>query len=271
MNADNGLSFAGKNAFIAGGTSGINLAFAEALSAAGANVAVLSRSQDKVDAAIEGLQAIAGGNAKSLGFACDVREYDGVAAALQDASNAFGPLDCVVSGAAGNFLCPAENLSANGFKTVIDIDLIGTFNVLRAAFDVARKPGASFINISAPQSTMPFWGQAHVCSAKAGIDMLTKSLAFEWGPTGIRVNAIVPGPISETEGMERLTATPELRKAVENSVALRRYGEKSDIAEMALFLASDKARYVTGSIMACDGGQVLAGGASMHPDTMFAK
>jgi len=257
----------GKTAFVAGGTSGINLAIAEAYVKAGANVAVLSRSQEKVDAAVKQLSAISA-KGRVLGFSADVRDFDAVNEALNGAHSKLGPIHITVSGAAGNFICPAEQLSANGFKTVVEIDLIGTFNVLRAAYDVCAKPGASFINISAPQSTVPFWGQAHVSAAKAGVDMLTKSLAFEWGPHGVRVNAIVPGPIGETEGMERLAATPEMEAAVIQGVALRRYGKKEDIANLAMFLAAEMSSYMTGGVYYCDGGQVLSGGGLMHPEVI---
>ena len=249
----------GRNAFVAGGTSGINLEIARTLAAHGARVAVLSRSQDKVDAAVAEI------GHGAIGFAADVRDYAAVETAIKGAATVLGPLDIVVSGAAGNFVAPAAAMSANAFKTVIDIDLLGTFHVLRAAHDAARKPGASMMSISAPQSTEPYWGQAHVSAAKAGIDMLTRSLAMEWGPSGIRVNAIVPGPIDDTEGMARLAPNPKARAVVERSVALGRFGTKADIANMALFLASQAAAYVTGSILYCDGGQVLSGGAAMSP------
>lgn len=252
----------GKAAFVAGGTSGINLGIARALAEAGASVAVLSRSQEKVDGAVAELRSVGVG---ALGYAADVRNEEAVAAAIKAAADTMGPLDVVVSGAAGNFICPAAAMSGKGFRTVIEIDLIGTFHVMRAAFDVARKPGCSMINISAPQSTMPYWGQAHVSAAKAGVDMLTKSLAYEWGEYGIRLNAIVPGPIEGTEGMKRLSPTDEARRAVEDSVPLRRYGTISDIAEIALFLASDQSSYVTGTVIACDGGQLLAGAGLFRP------
>jgi NAD(P)-dependent dehydrogenase (short-subunit alcohol dehydrogenase family) len=254
----------GGSAFVAGGTSGINLAIAGALKQAGARVAVMSRKPDNVRAAIELL-----GDA-ALGFAADVRDFDAVSAAMREAAEKHGPLSIVVSGAAGNFVAPAAAMSANAFKTVVDIDLLGTFNVLRAAFDVARKPGCVMINISAPQASAPFAGQAHVCAAKAGIDMLTRVLALEWGPAGVRVNAIVPGPIDGTEGMARLAPTPQARRVVERSTALRRYGSKDDVAAMAVLLASPAAAYVTGAILACDGGQMLTGGGALSPDAFSA-
>ncbi len=250
---------AGRAAFVAGGTSGINLAIAHAFAAEGARVAVMSRKQDKVDAAVAAL------GPGAIGFPADVRDYESVAGALAAAARAHGAPSIIVSGAAGNFIAPAAAMSANAFKKVVDIDLIGTFNVLRAAYEIAAKPGASMINISAPQSSAPFFGQAHVCAAKAGIDMLTRVLALEWGGAGVRVNAIVPGPIDETEGMARLAPSPEMRRAVEASTALGRFGTKAEVAAMAVFLASNAASYVTGAILACDGGQSLTGGAALSP------
>lgn len=247
----------GKHAFVAGGTSGINLAIAKELGAFGAHVSVFSRNPERVEAAVNELSAE---GRKVLGFAGDVREYASVERALRASHEAFGPLDIVVSGAAGNFIAPAARLSANGFRTVVDIDLMGTFNVLRAAYELLRKPGASIINISAPQSTEAYWGQAHVSAAKAGVDMLTRSLAVEWGPEGVRVNAIVPGPIAGTEGMERLAPNDEIRAAWLKANPLRRFGSGRDVANAALFLCSDAAAYVTGAVLYCDGGQVLSPG-----------
>ena len=131
-----------------------------------------------------------------IGMAADVRDYAAVEQALRQAADRFGKIDIVLSGAAGNFVAPALGMSANGFKTVVDIDLIGTFNVLRASFEFLNRPGASLISITAGQGARPSMFQAHVCAAKAGINMLTKCLAMEWGPAGVRVNAISPGPIS---------------------------------------------------------------------------
>jgi NAD(P)-dependent dehydrogenase (short-subunit alcohol dehydrogenase family) len=247
---------AGKSAFITGGGSGINLRIAERFAQHGASVALMGRTQDKLDRAAEGIHA-AGGAA--IGIAGDVRNYDAVETAVRKARAEHGPIDILVCGAAGNFPPPVTGMSANGFKAVVEIDLLGTFNTCRAAFDHLRKPGASVISISATFAFTPTPYQSHVAAAKAGIDIFSKTLALEWGPAGVRVNVISPGPIDDTEGMKRLAPTDEMRRRVMESVPLGRFGTKDDIADLALFLCSDAARYITGAICVCDGGQSLAG------------
>jgi NAD(P)-dependent dehydrogenase (short-subunit alcohol dehydrogenase family) len=251
------LDFTNKSVFVAGGSSGINLGIAEAFAKAGAKVAICSRSPERVAAAVAQLRLH---GTQIEGYSADVRDYASIAAALQQARDAIGAFDVLVSGAAGNFLAPALGMSANGFKTVVDIDLNGTFHVLRAGFEYLKKPGASVISISAPQAFNPTPFQAHVCAAKAGVDMLTRVLAMEWGVDGVRVNSIVPGPIADTEGIRRLAPTPEAVKRMTDSVPLQRMGTLTDIANMALFLGSDHASFVTGAIIPVDGGSSLAGG-----------
>jgi NAD(P)-dependent dehydrogenase (short-subunit alcohol dehydrogenase family) len=248
---------AGKTAFIAGGSSGINLGIAHGLAAAGAKIAIISRKIEKVEAAVAELKAA---GADALGWAADVRDYAAVEQAVGSAHEAWGLIDIVVSGAAGNFLASAVGMSPNAFKTVVDIDLIGTYHVLRASHQFLRKPGASAISITAGQAVNATLFQSHVCAAKAGINMLTKVLAMEWGPDGIRVNAIAPGPIADTEGMARLTPTPESEAALKAIIPLRDYGTKQDIADLAIYLASDSAKYITGAILDCDGGSSLGRG-----------
>ena len=241
---------AGKVAFVAGGSSGINLGIAKRFAAAGAKVAIISRSPEKIEAAAKEVAAFG----PCIGMAADVRDYAAVEAALKRTHDELGPIDIVLSGAAGNFLAPALGMSANGFKTVVDIDLIGTFNVLRASFEFLNRPGASLISITAGQADRAMMYQAHVCAAKAGINMLTRCLALEWGPAGVRVNAISPGPIADTEGMARLAPTPVAEARVTGRNPMRRYGQKDEIADMAIFLSTDKAAYVNGAIIPVDGG-----------------
>lgn len=241
----------GKVAVVSGASSGINLGIARRLVDAGAKVAIFSRSEERIAAAALTFNRPEG---DVLARAADVRDYAAVEAVFAEVASRYGAVDIVVSGAAGNFPAPAASLSANGFKTVIDIDLIGNFNVLRASFAHLRKPGASLISISAPGAAVPGMFQVHANAAKAGINMTVKCLAMEWGPAGIRVNAISPGPIADTPGMDKLAANPEYEQTMKARLPLRDYGQLDDIGDAALYLASGLSRYVTGTILDCDGG-----------------
>ena len=248
------MSFAGKTVFVSGGTSGINLSIAQHFATAGARVFVISRDPAKVEAAVASLRAL---GAEADGMSADVRSYDAVAAAMASCVAAFGLIDILVSGAAGNFLAKAENISSNGFRAVMEIDVLGTHHIMHAAFPHLRKPGAVILNISAPQGSVAMVGQAHVCAAKAGIDMLTRSLALEWGPLGIRVNSVSPGPIADTEGQKRLVPDPKAVEERVNSIPLKRMGTLEDVNALCAFLASDSASYITGAIIPVDGGTTL--------------
>ena len=235
---------AGKTAVLTGGGSGITFAIARRYAEQGAKVALIGRTKQTLDDAAE---QIRGQGGIASGHPADVRDYDALSAAIKAARDAHGPIDLVVCGAAGNFPALVTGMSANGFKSVVDIDLIGTFNTCRAAFEHLRRPGASIINISAMQAFTPMAMQAHVCAAKAGIDMLTKCLALEWGAQGVRVNSIAPGAVDDTEGMKRLAPTPEIRKQFTRGVPLGRFATKDEIADLALFLSSDAAGFITGA------------------------
>jgi NAD(P)-dependent dehydrogenase (short-subunit alcohol dehydrogenase family) len=241
------------NVFVAGGTSGINLGIARAFAEAGARVGVGSRSEAKVAAAVAQL------GAGALGYGFDVRDAAAVAEAIAAFAAAAGPIDVLVSGAAGNFPAAAKDLSPNGFKAVVDIDLVGTFHVMRAGYPHLRRPGGSIINVSAPQASVPMALQVHVCAAKAGVEMVTRCLAIEWGGEGIRVNGVVPGPIDGTEGMARLAPGEAARARIAAAVPLGRLGVPQDVAGACLFLGSEAAAYVNGTIVFADGGWALRG------------
>src|SRR5215831_19440702 len=241
-------------AFVTGGGTGIGQRMAERFAEHGARVVLAGRRQEKLDAAASAIRA-GGGTAETAPL--DVRDYSAVEAALRTTHERFGDIDIVLCAAAGNFPALVTGMSANGFKAVIDIDLLGTFNTCRAAYEFLRKPGSSVLSISANHATTPIAAQSHVCAGKAGIEMLMKTLAIEWGPAGIRANCITPGPTDDTEGMRRLAPTAEARRRVEQSVPLRRYGTKDELADLALFLCSSAAAFITGAVYCCDGGLSL--------------
>lgn len=252
----------GKTALVTGGGGDICGEIAQVYAAHGANVVISSRSQERLDEAAATMREATGANI--LAVAGDVRDYEGVEEVVAKTVEEFGGIDIVLNGAAGNFPSPIAAMSPNGFKTVMDIDMQGTFNVTKACFPhlqaAAEKHGdASITNISA---TLHYTGtlfQAHVCAAKAAIDAFTRVTATEWGPLGIRANAVAPGPIGDTEGMRRLAPTDMAVETMEASIPLRRFGTKRDVADTCLFLASEGSMYTTGAIIVVDGGAWLQG------------
>jgi NAD(P)-dependent dehydrogenase (short-subunit alcohol dehydrogenase family) len=253
--------FRGKTVFVTGGGSGINLGVARNFAALGAHVAICGRTQAKLDAAAPELRALnAHVSGKVLPVAADVRDYAALESAFRRTAGEVGQIDVLVSGAAGNFVCPAEGLSPNGFRTVVDIDLQGSFHASRAAFEQLKATRGVLLFIGAGQAFVPQAYQLHVAAAKAGIDIMMKNLAIEWGAHGIRTATIVPGPIEGTEGMRRLSP-PEFRKMKEAVIPLGRMGTVDEIGQAAVFLASPLAAYITGVVLCVDGGNSLVGSA----------
>lgn len=247
---------AGHVALVTGGGTGICRGIAHAYARFGADVCIVSRKQDVLDKTAAELRAATG--REVLGVAADVRQPDDVARAIANTVERFGKLDTLVNGAAGNFLAPAAGLSPNGFRTVIDIDLVGTFNAARAAFEHLRASGNGLVlNISA---TLHYHGtplQVHASAAKAGVDAITKNLAVEWGQFGIRSCGIAPGPIGDTEGMKRL-APGDATEKMTRHIPARRFGTIDEIAAAAVYLRSPAAAYVSGHVIVVDGGQCVA-------------
>lgn len=253
--------FKGKTVFVTGGGSGINLGVASNFAVLGAHLAICGRTLDKLETAAAGLRQLnAHADGKVLAVVADVRDPAALEAAFTRTLAEVGAIDVLVAGAAGNFVCPAEELSPNGFRTVIEIDLLGAFHASRLAFEQLKLTRGCLIYISAPQSTVPMAYQAHVGAAKAGTDNLMKNLAVEWGRHGIRANSIVPGPIADTEGLKRLVSESAAAEAMA-SLPLRRNGSDDDIGQAAVFLASPLGQYVTGAVLPVDGGMALIGSA----------
>jgi len=245
----------GQVAFVTGGGTGIGKEICRVLGGHGARIAIASRKREVLDAAAAELTAE---GIEVWVDSCDVRDAPAVDGVVRGIVERFGRLDIVVNNAAGNFPAPITRISPNGFKAVVDIDLLGSYNVSKCAFDAwLGAHGGNVVNITAPFELKGAAMQAHVAAAKAGVDSLTRTCAVEWGPYGVRVNAIAPGMIGGTEGVRRFSeavpgsdhAGPASRPR--NPLGL--VGHGADIALMVLFLCSPAARFVSGQVIAVDG------------------
>ncbi|XP_022762633.1 peroxisomal 2,4-dienoyl-CoA reductase-like isoform X1 [Durio zibethinus] len=252
----------GKVALVTGGGSGIGYEISLQLGKHCASVAIMGRRKHVLDSAVAALHSH---GIPAVGIEGDVRKEDDVARTVESTFKHFGRLDILVNAAAGNFLVPAEDLSTNGFRTVIDIDSIGTFRMCHEALKYLKKGGpgkdlsngGTIINITAAIHYGATWYQIHASAAKAAVDSITRSLALEWGTDhGIRVNGIAPGAIDDTVGLIKLAPEEIMSKIKEKP--LYTFGEKWDIAMAALYLASDAGKFVNGTILVVDGGQWLS-------------
>ena len=261
--------FDGQVALITGGGSGIGRGIADLLASLGAHVVIASRKIERVEAAAAQIRTSGG---KATGVAIDVRDAELVQRVIGEVRAAHGRIDLLVNNAAGNFYAPSESLSANAWKSVIEIDLYGTFFCSQAVLPIMRaQGGGNIVNIS---MTLHYRGwplMVHATAAKAGIDAITKTLALEWAKDRVRVNAVAPGPIP-TEGVRKAFTPPPsasgvpdvfaVEKAMEGyarkMIPLQRWGSPADIAHMVAFLASPGGSWITGAIMVVDGGEWLA-------------
>ena len=251
--------FAGKSVIVTGGGSGLGRAMAEHLATLGAFVVVAGRRSEPLAETVAHI-ARAGGRADAV--VTDVRDPDAVQRLVDRTVEAHGRVDDLINNAAGNFISRAEDLSPNGWRAVVDIVLSGTFFCSRAAGKamIADGKGGAILNIVASYAWTGGPGTVHSAAAKAGVVSLTQTLASEWGPHGIRVNALSPGIVNTPGSAEKLFPTEQIRDRIAQRVPMRRLGTEAEIAAAAAYLLSDDASYVNGSVLVVDGGLWLSRG-----------
>ncbi|KAB2636896.1 peroxisomal 2,4-dienoyl-CoA reductase [Pyrus ussuriensis x Pyrus communis] len=253
----------GKVALITGGGSGIGLEMSTQFGKHGASIAIMGRRKQVLDSAVSELRSL---GIQAVGFEGDVRKQEDAKRVVESTFQHFGRLDILVNAAAGNFLVSAEDLSPNGFRTVMDIDAVGTFTMCYEALKYLKKGGpgrgssggGTILNISATLHYTAAWYQVHVSAAKAAVDATMRNLALEWGTDyDIRVNGIAPGPIGDTPGMSKLAPT-EINSKARDYMPLYKLGDKWDIAMAALYLTSDAGKFINGTVIVVDGGLWLS-------------
>jgi NAD(P)-dependent dehydrogenase (short-subunit alcohol dehydrogenase family) len=243
-------------AVITGGGTGIGLAIAKRLGSLGALVAIASRDSGHLET---GCAALREAGIDALAIQLDVRKPEQVDEMVDRTIKHFGSVDILVNNAAGNFICRAEDLSPNGWNSVIGIVLNGTFYCSRAVGRsmIARKRGGSIVSILANYIWTGSPGTIHSAAAKAGVMSMTQTLAVEWASHGIRVNAVAPGPIESPGAAKQLWSTPEAVERITGTVPLRRWGTPAEVADAVAFLAAPQSGFITGEIITVDGGARL--------------
>jgi NAD(P)-dependent dehydrogenase (short-subunit alcohol dehydrogenase family) len=253
----------GRTAVVTGGGTGLGLSMALKFADLGANLVIASRSLEHVEAATERVRAR---GAKALAVACDVRNFEDVEAMMERAEKDLGGVDILVNNAAGNFLCPTEDLTPNGFAAVVGIVLNGSFNCTLAAGRkmIASGKGGTMLNILTPYAWTGSGFVVPSAAAKAGVLAMTRSLAVEWAKYKIRVNGIAPGPFPTEGAWKALMPTPDMEDLAKARVPLKRFGEHEELANLAAYLVSDYSGYITGDIITIDGGEWLAGAGEFN-------
>jgi peroxisomal 2,4-dienoyl-CoA reductase len=260
--------FNGKVVFCTGGAGTICGRQVEALVMLGANAVITGRNKEKTEKRAAEMAQLRPG-AKVIGMSVDVRNVKAMERATAETVAQLGSLDFCIAGAAGNFLAKIDKLSANAFKTVIDIDVLGSYNTVKACIPHLKKSRGRVLFISA---TLHYQGtpfQAHVSAAKAAIDALSQSVCVEFGPYGITSNVIAPGPIANTEGMSRLLPQAMIEQA-NRRIPMQKQGDVDDIADATIYLFAPSGAWVSGQILIVDGGAWHTGTISLpYPDALL--
>ena len=249
----------GRVAIVTGGGTGIGLAIAKQLGTLGATIVFGSRNSKHLE---EGSAELRRAGFDSLACQVDVRKPDQVDEMVGRAIHHYGHVDILVNNAAGNFISRAEDLSPNGWNAVIGSVLNGSFYCSRAVgrHMIARGKGGAIVSVLANYVWTGSAGTVHSAAAKAGVMSMTQTLAVEWAPHGIRVNAVAPGPIESPGAARQLWNNPEAVARITKSVPLKRWGHPVEVAEAVAFLVSDHAGFITGETLTIDGGAWLARG-----------
>ena len=244
-------TFDGRTGIITGGATGIGFAIAKELTRLGARVIIASRKEENLKKAVAEL------GERAQYHVLDVRDAEAVEAMAAK----FGAVDFLVNNAAGNFIVPADQLTTNGWNSVIGIVLNGTFYCSSALGKrmIESKKGGAILNVIANYAWTGAPGVVHSASAKAGVLAMTQTLAVEWARHKIRVNAIAPGPVHTEGASARLFPDPSIEEGIKRTIPLRRFATLEEIANAASYLLSDYASYVTGEAFVIDGGQWLSG------------
>lgn len=248
---------AGRVALVTGGGTGIGAGIVEALARHGCDIAIASRRRSHLDPMVERITAL--GRA-AFAAELDVRDRGACDGVIERVLERFGRVDMLVNSAAGNFLTEAAKLSERGWRAVVEIVLNGTFNMSQAVYASMREAGSgSIVNITTTYTATGAPLMAHSGAAKAGVLNLTRSLAVEWGGDGIRVNAVAPGLVEDTEGARRLADSIGFTRVYAEGVPLGTLTRIEDVAATVLFLVSPAAAHVTGVEVTVDGGASLGG------------
>ncbi|WP_254767951.1 SDR family NAD(P)-dependent oxidoreductase [Salinilacihabitans rarus] len=239
----------GEVAIVTGSSSGIGRAIAERFAADGVDVVVCSREQGNVDPVAEGIEeSDAPGDA--LAVECDVTDREAVDALVEATVEEFGGLDVLVNNAGASFMANFDDISPNGWETIVDINLTGTYHCTNAAGEHLKEGGGIVVNLSSVAGVQGAPYMSHYAAAKSGVNALTSSLAFEWAPEGVRVNCIAPGFVA-TEGVEDQMGVSA--EEVDRETVDRRMGTVEEIADLAQFLASPASSYLVGETIEAAG------------------
>jgi len=249
----------GETIIITGGGSGLGLSMAKAFGAVGASVAICGRDAARLK---KGADEIAASGISVRTAVCDVRDHEAVQRMFQELTKDGAEITGLVNNAAGNFLCAAEDLSPNAFKSVVDIVLHGSFNCTQAfgKHRIERKKPGTVLSIV---TTYTECGSSFVlpsACAKAGVHAMTTSLAYEWADYGIRLNSIAPGPFPTEGAWQRLVPDPQLEETFRKRVPLGRFGKPEELGDLAVFLMSNHSSFITGECVTIDGGERLNAG-----------